>query len=67
MQSGRFCAFGAPYAVLGTAFLLTAMPGGTLPGMQAALYGGDKAFAARAAAYTTLLSLASVPLVCMLL
>ena len=59
--------FGAPYAVLGTAFLLTAMPAGTLTGMQAELYGGDKVFAARAAAYTTLLSLASVPLMCMLM
>ena len=48
-------------AVAGTVFILTAMPSGTMTAMQAELYGGDAVFAARAIAYTTLLSLASVP------
>lgn len=54
-------------AVAGTMFLLTAMPCGTMTAMQAELYGGDNVFAARAIAYSTLLSLITVPLVCMLL
>ena len=49
-------------AVAGTLFILMAMPGPTMTGMQAELYGGDVVFAARAIAYTTLLSLISVPL-----
>ena len=56
-----------PHAVAATVFLLTAMPGPTMTGMQAELYGGDKVFAARAIACTTLLSLVSVPVMCMLL
>lgn len=54
-------------AVAGTMLLLTAMPSGTMTAMQAELYGGDNIFAARAIAYSTLLSLLTVPLVCMLL
>ena len=54
-------------AVWGTLYLLTAMPCGTLTAMQAELYGGDARFAARAIAYSTLLSLLTVPLVSMLL
>ena len=53
--------------VLGTLFLLTAMPAGTMTAMQAELYGGDAVFASRAIAYSTLLSLLSVPLIGMLL
>lgn len=50
-----------------TLYLLTAMPCGTLSAMQAELYGGDARFAARAIAYSTLLSLVTVPIVSMLL
>lgn len=53
--------------VAGTMFLLTAMPSGTMTAMQAELYGGDTVFAARAIAYSTLLSLLTVPLMSMLL
>ena len=54
-------------AVWSTLYLLTAMPCGTLSAMQAELYGGDARFAARAIAYSTLLSLVTVPIVSMLL
>ena len=54
-------------AVANTLFLLTAMPSGTMTAMQAELYGGDAVFAARAIAYSTLLSLVTVPLMSMLL
>lgn len=54
-------------AVWSTLYLLTAMPCGTLSAMQAELYGGDARFAARAIAYSTLLSLVTVPLISMLL
>ena len=54
-------------AVWSTIFLLTAMPCGTLTAMHAELYGGDTHFAARAIAYSTLLSLATVPVMSMLL
>ena len=50
-----------------TIYLLTAMPCGTLTAMQAELYGGDSRFAARAIAYSTLLSLAPVPVMSLLL
>lgn len=50
-----------------TIYLLTAMPCGTLTAMQAELYGGDSRFAARAIAYSTLLSLATVPVMSLLL
>lgn len=53
--------------VWGTLYILTAMPGATMTGMQAELYGGDATFAARAIAYTTLLSLVSVPVMSMLI
>ena len=53
--------------VWGTVYLLTAMPAGTLFAMQAELYGGDTRFAARAIAYSTLLSLVTVPVMSMLL
>lgn len=54
-------------AVAGTLFILTAMPGATMTAMQAELFGGDTEFAARAIAYSTLLSLVTVPLMSMLL
>ncbi len=54
-------------AVKGTIFILTAMPCGTMSSMQAELYGGDTLFAARAIAYSTLLSLVTVPVMSMLL
>lgn len=54
-------------AVAGTVFILAAMPAGTTTAMQAELYGGDNVFAARAIAYSTLLSLITVPLMSMLL
>ena len=54
-------------AVYRTMFLLTAMPAGTMTAMQAELYGGDAVFASRAIAYSTLLSLLTVPLIGMLL
>lgn len=54
-------------AVASTLFLLTAMPCGTMTAMQAELYGGDKVFAARAIAYSTLLSLVTVPVMSFLL
>lgn len=54
-------------AVASAVFILTAMPSGTMTAMQAELYGGDTVFAARAIAYTTLLSLVSVPVMSMLL
>ena len=54
-------------AVFKTIFLLTAMPCGTMTAMQAELYGGDSVFASRAIAYSTLLSLLSVPFVSMLI
>lgn len=54
-------------AVAGTIFLLTAMPSGTMTAMQAELYGGDAVFAARAIAYSTLLSLFTVPVLSLLL
>lgn len=54
-------------AVWSTVFLLTAMPAGTMTAMQAELYGGDATFAARAIAYSTLLSLVTVPVMSLLL
>ncbi len=54
-------------AVSSTVFVLTAMPAATMTAMQAELYDGDTAFAARAIAYSTLLSLVSVPLMSLLL
>lgn len=54
-------------AVAGTIFILTAMPSGTMSAMQAELYDGDAVFAARAIAYSTLLSLVTVPLMSLLL
>jgi len=56
-----------PAAVSSTVFLLTAMPAGTMTAMQAELYGGDATFAARAIAYSTLLSLVTVPVMSLLL
>ncbi len=54
-------------AVASTVFILTAMPSGTMTAMQAELYGGDSVFAARAIAYSTLLSLVTVPVMSLLL
>lgn len=59
--------FGFAPQVASTIFILTAMPCGTLTAMQAELYGGDTVFASRAIAYSTLLSLLSVPIMSMLL
>ena len=56
-----------PAAVKGVMFLLTAMPAGSTTSMMAELYGKDADFAARGVAYTTLLSLVSIPLMCQLL
>ena len=53
--------------VFSTIYLLTAMPAGTLFAMQAELYGGDTRFAARAIAYSTLLSLVTVPVMSLLM
>ena len=54
-------------AVRGTLILLTAMPMGTMVSMQAELYGGDTVFAARASAWSTLLSMLTIPAVAMIL
>lgn len=56
-----------PAAVKGVMFLLTAMPSGSTTSMLAELYDKDADFAARGVAYTTLLSLVSIPLMCQLL
>jgi len=56
-----------PAAVKGVMFLLTAMPAGSTTSMMAELYGKDADFAARGVAYTTLLSLVTIPLMCQLL
>ena len=56
-----------PLAVRNTMFLITAMPNSTMVVNQAELYGGDHVFAARAVAYSTLLSLISVPIMSLLL
>lgn len=56
-----------PLAVRNTMFLLTAMPNSTMVANQAELYGGDHVFAARAIAYSTLLSMLTVPVMSLLL
>ena len=56
-----------PAPVKGVMFLLTAMPSGSTTSMMAELYGKDADFAARGVAYTTLLSLVTIPLMCQLL
>ena len=56
-----------PAAVKGVMFLLTAMPAGSTTSMMAELYGKDADFAARGVAYTTLLSLVTIPLMCQLI
>lgn len=56
-----------PLAVRNTIFLLTAMPNSTMVANQAELYGGDHVFAARAIAYSTLLSMLTVPVMSLLL
>lgn len=53
--------------VAGTLLLLTAMPCATVSAMQAELYDGDAVFASRAIAYSTLLSVLTVPVLSMLL
>ena len=55
-----------PAPVKGVMFLLTAMPSGSTTSMMAELYGKDADFAARGVAYTTLLSLVTIPLMCQL-
>lgn len=54
-------------AVAGTLLLLTAMPCATVSAMQAELYDGDAVFASRAIAYSTLLSVLTVPVITALL
>ncbi len=54
-------------AVRGTVFILSAMPAATMVSMQAELYGGDAVFAARGSAFSTLLSMVSIPLMALLL
>ena len=56
-----------PAAVKGVMFLLTAMPAGSTTSMMAELYGKYADFAARGVAYTTLLSLVTIPLMCQLI
>jgi len=56
-----------PAAVKGVMFLLTAMPAGSTTSMMAELYDKDADFAARGVAYTTLLSLVTIPLMCQLI
>lgn len=56
-----------PASVKSVLFLLTAMPAGSTTSMMAELYGKDADFAARSVAYTTLLSLFTIPLMCQLL
>lgn len=56
-----------PAAVKGVMFLLTAMPSGSTTSMLAELYDKDADFAARGVAYTTLLSLVTIPLMCQLI
>ena len=56
-----------PLAVRNTMFLLTIMPNNTMVVNQAELYGGDHVFGARAVAYTTLLSLITIPVMSLLL
>ena len=53
--------------VASTLLLLTAMPCATVSAMQAELYDGDAVFASRAIAYSTLLSVLTVPVLSMLL
>ncbi|MBQ8092433.1 MAG: AEC family transporter [Clostridia bacterium] len=48
-------------------FVLTAMPCATVVSMQAELYHGDVLFSARTVAWSTLLSIITVPLLCLLL
>ena len=59
--------FHLPQPVFVTVVLLMAMPGASVAVMQAELYGGDYPFAARAVAYSTLLSLVTIPLVTLIL
>lgn len=54
-------------AVASSLYILTAMPCASLTAMQSEIYGGDSVFAARAIAYTTLLSLLTVPVMSLLL
>ena len=49
----------------GTAVLLTGMPAGTLSVMLGAKYGSDAPFASRLVIFTTLLSLVTIPLWCL--
>ena len=53
--------------VIRTIFILFAMPCGTLTSIQAELCNRDASFAARNITLTTLLSLATIPLICQLL
>lgn len=56
-----------PASLVTTLFILTAMPCGTMVSMQAELYHGDVSFASKAVAWSTLLAIATVPILCTLL
>lgn len=56
-----------PEMVINTVFLCTAMPGAALTAMQAEMYGCEKELASRAVAVSTALSIATIPLLLMLI
>ena len=64
---GVMALLNVPAAVRGTMFLLAAMPNSTMVANQAELYGGDHVFAARGIAYSTLVSMITVPVMSLLL
>lgn len=53
--------------VFATMVIMMAMPAASTVLMQAELYGGDQTFIARAVAYSTLLSIVTIPLITLLL
>lgn len=59
--------FHLPEPVFITCVLIMAMPGASVSAMQAELYGGDNVFAARVVAYSTLLSLVTIPIISLIL
>lgn len=60
-------AFHAEPVAAGLSVVLAAMPAGSTTAILASKYGGDEAFAARCVVLTTLLSIAALPLWCMVL
>lgn len=68
MPGGMFLVcklLGMDTVLAGTAVLLTGMPAGTLSVMLGAKYGSDAPFASRLVIFTTVLSLATIPLWCL--